>query len=316
MTVLADRRADWNDILASSRRFDEEGTWISSLPIVDTYEGEINDPQSLHKYLYGHADPINNIDPSGEMSLVSLGGSMMSGMMGRIRNSVAAMGTFQKIRWSIYGLTGGYGALSLLYSGYTAFGYPGLTPFNAGGLPNTHLPVSMFDEVDYRKYETNVYRALMRTVSSSGNSANTAKAQAGARRIAEAFIEMVKQNNGGGSGGWRQSVDGSGPNCSSYAGLTMGSLIDPVIMQSGWKVRAHYDIRKGGYPQFYPLGHERWRSVPLHSVVSVTYQARSANGKISTPDWVFDPWANNKPDIFAYSEFQNLWPIPEVDPNL
>ncbi len=71
MTLLTDRRADWNDILGPSRRFDEEGTWISSLPIVDTYEGEINAPQSLHKYLYGHADPINNIDPSGEFSLVS-----------------------------------------------------------------------------------------------------------------------------------------------------------------------------------------------------------------------------------------------------
>lgn len=35
------------------------------------YIGDINDPLSLNKYGYAHADPINGIDPSGE-SLVSL----------------------------------------------------------------------------------------------------------------------------------------------------------------------------------------------------------------------------------------------------
>ena len=279
---------------------------------LDPFAGNMNDPQSLHKYLYAHADPINGIDPTGESAALSF----LAVIGARLRNAVAVMGTFQKIRWSIYAMVGAYTASLGVYSAYTAFGYPSLIPFNAGGLPSAHLPVSVFDEVDYRKYEANVYRALMRTLSSSGNSANTAKAKTGARRIAEAFVEMVKRNNNDGPGGWWQSVDGSGPNCSSYAGLTMGSLIDPVIQQSGWKVRVHYDIKKGGYPQHATFGYEKWRCVPLHSVVSVTYQGRIANGKISTPDWIFDPWANNKPDIFPYSEFQNVWPIPEVDPNL
>ena len=31
----------------------------------DTYQGTINDPVSLHKYLYCNSDPVNNIDPSG-----------------------------------------------------------------------------------------------------------------------------------------------------------------------------------------------------------------------------------------------------------
>ena len=38
---------------------------------LDPYIGDINDPLSLNKYGYAHADPINGIDPSGE-SLVSL----------------------------------------------------------------------------------------------------------------------------------------------------------------------------------------------------------------------------------------------------
>jgi RHS repeat-associated protein len=43
---------------------------------LDPFFGDTNAPQSLHKYLYTHADPINNIDPTGNMSL---GGAMMAG---------------------------------------------------------------------------------------------------------------------------------------------------------------------------------------------------------------------------------------------
>jgi RHS repeat-associated protein len=33
---------------------------------MDSYEGSPSDPQSLHKYLYCHANPVNGIDPSGQ----------------------------------------------------------------------------------------------------------------------------------------------------------------------------------------------------------------------------------------------------------
>ena len=36
---------------------------------MDTFKGDQQDPQSLHKYLYCHNDPINGIDPSGLMTL-------------------------------------------------------------------------------------------------------------------------------------------------------------------------------------------------------------------------------------------------------
>jgi RHS repeat-associated protein len=48
-------RARWYDTL--NGRFNQ----------LDPYAGNIQDPQSLHKYLYAHCDPVNNIDPSGLM---------------------------------------------------------------------------------------------------------------------------------------------------------------------------------------------------------------------------------------------------------
>ncbi|TVR95235.1 MAG: choice-of-anchor A family protein [Wenzhouxiangellaceae bacterium] len=38
-------------------------------PTMDTYQGRIHEPQTLHKYLYVHADPVNLVDPSGNMGI-------------------------------------------------------------------------------------------------------------------------------------------------------------------------------------------------------------------------------------------------------
>jgi hypothetical protein len=56
----------------------------------DPFFGNLSDPQSLHKYLYTHADPVNRIDPSGLMSLggISISISIGSGMRGMIGTAV------------------------------------------------------------------------------------------------------------------------------------------------------------------------------------------------------------------------------------
>lgn len=48
------------------------GTFIS----MDSYQGSIDDPVSLHKYLYANANPVSNSDPSGCSSLADLNASM------------------------------------------------------------------------------------------------------------------------------------------------------------------------------------------------------------------------------------------------
>jgi RHS repeat-associated protein len=43
---------------------------------LDPFAGNMQDPQSLHKYLYGHGDGVNHRDPTGQFSLGGLGVAM------------------------------------------------------------------------------------------------------------------------------------------------------------------------------------------------------------------------------------------------
>jgi len=58
---------------------------------IDPFGGNYSDPQSLHKYLYCHANPINNVDPSGDMIL--FGYNITGVMMGIAITAMAIITT-------------------------------------------------------------------------------------------------------------------------------------------------------------------------------------------------------------------------------
>ena len=70
---------------------------------MDTYQGSIFDPVSLHKYLYANADPVMNSDPSGYATLTGtqvavLGATFIAAAIAS--NSTWAMNVYKNIRSS------------------------------------------------------------------------------------------------------------------------------------------------------------------------------------------------------------------------
>jgi len=57
----------------------------------DPFAGNNQDPQSLHKYLYAHANPVNRYDPSGNFSIIGTALNLLSAVnIGLITTSIAS----------------------------------------------------------------------------------------------------------------------------------------------------------------------------------------------------------------------------------
>jgi RHS repeat-associated protein len=76
---------------------------------MDTEEGDPQSPLSLHKYLYGSASPVNNVDPSGnddfDMASIGVGESMSETL-----DNLAQIQPSQRLDWVVvHGYTGAMG---------------------------------------------------------------------------------------------------------------------------------------------------------------------------------------------------------------
>ena len=76
----------------SSLRRSAEPHLPSRFKIVDTYQGVVSDPVSLHKYLYANGNPVDGFDPSGH-SDTSLAGIMVSIGIGAVISAADAYGS-------------------------------------------------------------------------------------------------------------------------------------------------------------------------------------------------------------------------------
>ena len=111
---------------------------------MDPYAGNTQDPQSLHKYLYVHANPINNIDPTGNMEFSLTGMFTVAMITGTITGIMAGAitaikgGTVRQVidastRWFWIGFAAG----AAIYGGIWAVHSLWLLIFGGGGTATT-----------------------------------------------------------------------------------------------------------------------------------------------------------------------------------
>ena len=78
----------------------ETGTFIS----MDSYAGSLDNPVSLHKYLYANANPIMYTDPTGYFSLAE--SSMAQGIQSVLNNVLTPMFNIKKMmNWANMAVT-------------------------------------------------------------------------------------------------------------------------------------------------------------------------------------------------------------------
>lgn len=97
--------ANTGNIYLRARDFDPKTGRLNPL---DPFTGNMRDPQSLHKYLYAHADPVNGWDPTGNFSV--------QGMVSAIGGALSTIGQGLSATVSVLGRVG-----SLLLSGIRGF---------------------------------------------------------------------------------------------------------------------------------------------------------------------------------------------------
>ena len=72
---------------------------------LDPFQGNFQDPQSLHKYAYVHGDPIQGVDPTGRFNAISISIGVGIGLKLGALATVALGGlTSKPERWASVGI--------------------------------------------------------------------------------------------------------------------------------------------------------------------------------------------------------------------
>jgi len=71
---------------------------------MDPFAGNNQDPQSLHKYLYVHNNPVNGIDPTGQFSIADVSVSMS---ISSVLRGIRTIGYVKAIQWATNAIISG-----------------------------------------------------------------------------------------------------------------------------------------------------------------------------------------------------------------
>ena len=136
---------------------------------LDPFFGRLNDPLSLHKYLYVHADPVNGYDPTG-LAFSATAQLAVTGISGVVGATVGSIVFGKSGRSPGYGaLTGFVGGTSLTIAFFTGKFAPvflesAISGIFAGGLSALIDVANGDDPTNYGKYLTNGMEAFSWTV--------------------------------------------------------------------------------------------------------------------------------------------------------
>lgn len=294
---------------------------------LDDFAGDVFQPQSLHKYAYCHADPVNNADPSGNFigavaGLVGLlVGSFISANADAKYNSAVASGGLSiiarigllsaKFLAPGIGLVGGYGAAAWQVT--NALGSSPLWK-GPGQLPrrSDNVPIA-----DWTKSVETILKDYVDTQPGL-TPQQIADGHLAAERIASGYVHAVQSRaisvfgiedasdtmfgRGGGLANWPGNVvswvsSGFDRSCERWA-MDIYDAMKTAGVNNGWKLRGHFETLKAGD---FSLG---WTF--RHNFVTLTFDPNNTG---ANPAFVLDPWSRARPDVFEFSSFNMLWPI-------
>jgi len=291
----------------------------------DPFFGNVQDPLSLHKYLYVHGDPVSLSDPAGRFAtVIGLGLGVAWALSARRKYDANVLSVGAAVGSAVRVLAGYYAAhiiMLALQASWSTLRPPTPTTAFEGRISSANRA----------NYVYEVKAQLMTQVTErfklNSDAAEYAAGANGATAIANAYVDAVIEKAAEDSWlvnhlpPWMANSVG-GTKCKDWASLVSGRLVGPANL-SGWTVRTHYNSNPYWFEYFvFPWPGDagegaNWLqpSYAHHSFVSLTYHKKtSASGKSSRPDWVLDPWATRLPDVYDAAQFHRYWPLNQRDP--
>ena len=276
---------------------------------LDPFFGNVSDPQSFHKYLYTHADPINGIDPSGKFVAVTIG--LLSGI---------GHALFMNAQKSSRDLTTGAMMIrSITTGGMIAAGYYGtFATYGIYGFSQGFKPLwewsNEIDRPDYfenrlkSSWVNNIYAVLSRYATRinniSGGKINLAAAKREAKLIAEKYVEIswkkakevgiltdefkddpsvYGRSTSNSLNAWVRNAIDKRARCEAWADAIFLGL--PELQH--WTSTAYYD--------YIPMG-DISLGFFMHSFVGVSLKGYET-------EIILDPWSSGYPHLYDANDY-------------